>query len=172
MEIYRRNRQNCMTSEFDYITTQTDYDEEYDSALYGDIFDMYDLLMKLSAEDYRNIKSSMKDKGCFFTNYYGKIVYCNEKWLSMCKYSKYEVLNKTPKILQGKNTNMEICETFMKELHKNGSSLMENINYTNENDEIKVKICAKKINFDDQNINQKDKNLPYFFSTFELVDTD
>lgn len=170
MTLNRRKRQKCMTTnDIDFIATRADTDE-YDSSLYGDLFDMYDLLLKLNAEDYRNIKGSMKDKGCFFTNYYGKIVYCNEKWLSMCKYSKYEVLNKTPKILQGQNTNMEVCESFMKELHKNGSSLMENINYTNENDEIKVKVCAKKINFDDQTMNQKDKNLPYFFSTFELVE--
>ena len=61
MKLNRRKRQKCMTTYIGFIATRSDTDE-YDSSLYGDLFDMYDLLLKLNAEDYRNIKGSMKDK--------------------------------------------------------------------------------------------------------------
>jgi hypothetical protein len=165
----RRKRQNCLTSGFDFVLNPLSNSDIYDSTLYCDRFDIYDLLFQLKDEDYGIIKYAMKNKGVFMTNYHGKIVYCNDKWLSLCKFSKYEVLNKTLKILQGKNTNMEVCKSFIEELYQTGTSLMENINYTNENEEIVVRVHAKKINFDNQTINQTDKDIPYFYSIFEIM---
>jgi PAS domain S-box-containing protein len=58
-----------------------------------------------------------------------KIIYANQSFVNMTGYSQDEILGKTPKILQGNDTDLEKMKRFGKELREWKSTSVEVINY-------------------------------------------
>ena len=122
----RRERQLCMTS-MDYFDGG-DIDDVQGNNSITDTRTI-SFFMNIPPFTYQSIYEENKKYACFFTNYDGEIVYCNDLWYDLFEYVEYEVMNKKPSFLYGPLTNKKIWKTFTEELYENDVSNMENINY-------------------------------------------
>ena len=153
-----RLRQECMSF----------HDNENEIFHYNDFQNIMEQLMYIRKDEFCNIVNKIHDIPCFISNETGNIIYVNKHWENLCQYNSHEVLGKDFSFLQGKQTNIDTCRKFKKDLFELGYSSMENINYNKKNEPIKLLIKANKINYYDNAIIMYD-NYPYFFTALEKM---
>lgn len=131
----------------------------------------YDDIFTISNAPYESMVSLIiKHKNAIMIlNKENEIINVNEEWENLCQYRRYEVVGKTPKFLQGKNTDMSKLRNFTEKLHTTGTSQVIVCNYKKDKSIFFNKIDAYKIR-DTYDYHYLDsKNRPFFIAELTEV---
>lgn len=74
-----------------------------------------------------------------------EIIYCNTAFMNMSGYQLDEIIGKTPKILQGKDTDQAVLEKLKKDLKDFKSSTVELINYKKDGTPFWINMSLKPV---------------------------
>lgn len=74
-----------------------------------------------------------------------RILFVNAAFCGLCAYDKPELLGRTPKLLQGPETDLDRASTFRRELETQGQASAELTNYDSRNGLYDVRVIAGKL---------------------------